>query len=77
MRGEHVRRFMYKHAQGSTRFNISKTIVKTKLEITLPDIEEQKEIHEKLDLMEQRILNIDNSVNKSVNLRKSLIKQIF
>lgn len=77
MRGEHVRRYMYIHAQGATRFNLSKTTLKTKLEIRLPDIIEQKEIYEKLDSMEQQALDIDNSVKKSKNLQKNLINQIF
>jgi type I restriction enzyme, S subunit len=77
MRGQHVRKFMFKHAQGSTRFNLSKITVKTKLKITLPDIDEQKKIYEKLDSMEQCVLDIKNTIKRSENLRKSLINQIF
>ena len=77
MRGKHVRRFMYKHAQGSTRFNLSKTTVKTKLEISLPSIKEQNEIIVKLDSMEQRILGVENTIKASLSLQKSLINQIF
>ena len=77
MRGENVRRYMYTHAQGATRFNLSKTTLKTKLQIRLPDIIEQKEIYEKLDSMEQQALDIDYSVKKSKNLQKNLINQIF
>ena len=77
MRGKHVRRFMYKHAQGSTRFNLSKTTVKTKLEISLPSIKEQKEIIVKLDFMEQRILGVEKTIKASLSLQKSLINQIF
>jgi type I restriction enzyme, S subunit len=77
MRGQHVRKFMFKHAQGSTRFNLSKITLKTKLKITLPDIDEQKKIYEKLDSMEQCVLDIKNTIKRSENLRKSLINQIF
>jgi type I restriction enzyme S subunit len=77
LRSNHVRSFMYKHAQGSTRFNLSKTTVRTKLQIKIPDIIEQKEIYEKLDLIEKKILEIDDTLNKSLNLQKSLINKIF
>ena len=77
LRSNHVRSFMYKHAQGSTRFNLSKTTVRTKLKIKIPDIIEQKEIYKKLDLIEKKILEIDDTLNKSLNLQKSLINKIF
>jgi type I restriction enzyme S subunit len=55
LRGEQVRKFMFKHAQGSTRFNLSKTTVKTKLKLFLPPLKEQKEIVTKLEFMENNI----------------------
>lgn len=41
MRGEEVRSFMYKHAQGATRFNLSKTTLKAKLKLKIPTTDEQ------------------------------------
>ena len=77
LRSDYVRNFMYKHAQGSTRFNLSKSTVKTKLKIKIPDILEQKKIYEKLNLIEEKILEIDDNLNKSLNLQKNIINKIF
>lgn len=77
LRGEHVRKFMYKHAQGSTRFNLSKTTVKTKLKLNLPPIKEQKEMVGKLELMENNLSLFSKSITSSKTLQKSLINQIF
>lgn len=77
LRGEHVRKFMYKHAQGSTRFNLSKTTVKTKLKLNLPPIKEQMEMVGKLELMENNLSLFSKSITSSKTLQKSLINQIF
>ena len=77
MRGEKVRKFMFKHAQGSTRFNLSKTTVKEKLRIVLPGISEQKEITKKLDLMENNISVFEANIARTKALQKSIINQIF
>jgi restriction endonuclease S subunit len=77
LRSNSVRNFMHQHAQGSTRFNLSKTTVRTKLKIIIPDIMEQKKIYEKIDLLEKKILEINDNLNKSLNLQKSLINKIF
>ena len=77
LRSDYVRNFMHKHAQGSTRFNLSKSTVKTKLKIKIPDILEQKKIYEKLNLIEEKILEIDDNLNKSLNLQKNIINKIF
>lgn len=76
-RGEHVRRFMFKNAQGSTRFNLSKTTVKNKLKLKLPSIIEQKEIADRLEVAASSRLNILNKIESSKSLQKSLINQIF
>ena len=76
-RGREVRAFMFKHAQGSTRFNLSKTTVKEKLKILLPSIEEQKEIADKLDTIESNINSFEFKISNSKSLQKSLINQIF
>ena len=76
-RGREVRAFMFKHAQGSTRFNLSKTTVKEKLKIQLPTIGEQNEIVKKLDLMEQQLNQIDSRIATSKTLQQCLINQVF
>lgn len=77
MRGDEVRKFMFKRAQGSTRFNLSKTTVKEKLRVVLPGISEQKEIAQKLDLMENNVSVHEAMISKTKALQKSLINQIF
>jgi type I restriction enzyme S subunit len=77
MRGEGVRKFMFKHAQGSTRFNLSKTTVKTKLKVMLPKLNEQKQIADKLEFMENNLISFENKILASQSLQKSLINQIF
>ncbi|TKD66531.1 restriction endonuclease subunit S [Flavobacterium sp. ASW18X] len=77
MRGEEVRKFMFKRAQGSTRFNLSKTTVKEKLKIVLPKIDEQKQIADKLEFMENNISSFESKINSSKALQKSLINQVF
>jgi type I restriction enzyme S subunit len=77
MRGEEVRKFMFKRAQGSTRFNLSKTTVKEKMRIQLPKIDEQKEIADRLEFMENNILNFESKIKSSKALQKSLINQVF
>lgn len=76
-RGEDVRKFMFRHAQGSTRFNLSKITVKSRLKLFLPPINEQKEIAERLDKMEENVLKFESKISSSQSLQKSLINQIF
>jgi type I restriction enzyme S subunit len=77
MRGNEVRKFMFLRAQGSTRFNLSKTTVKTKLKISLPKIDEQKEIIIKLEELESNLLKFQTKLQSSQSLQKSLINQVF
>ncbi|MCO7185003.1 restriction endonuclease subunit S [Tenacibaculum sp. XPcli2-G] len=77
MRGEEVRKFMFKRAQGSTRFNLSKTTVKKKMKIILPKIDEQKQIADKLEIMEDNISSFESKITSSKALQKSLINQVF
>lgn len=77
MRGQEVRKFMFKRAQGSTRYNLSKTTVKEKLKILLPKIEEQKEIAVQLDTIESNIISFEFKISNSKSLQKSIINQIF
>ncbi len=77
MRGREVREFMSKHAQGYTRFNLSKSIVKEKLRIYLPEITEQNEIAEKLDFLEAQTAALETKIARSKKMQKVLINQIF
>jgi len=77
MRGKEVRNFMFKHAQGSTRFNLSKTTVKQKLTIHLPSIKEQLKIASQLELMEKQLEDFEYKISTSQSLQKNLINQVF
>jgi type I restriction enzyme, S subunit len=77
MRGNEVRSFMFKHAQGSTRFNLSKTTVKEKLRVFLPSLEEQKAISGNLEFMEEQLDSYRLKISSSQTLLKSLINQVF
>jgi len=77
MRGNEVRTFMFKHAQGSTRFNLSKTTVREKLIVLLPRTEEQLQIVNKLEFMESQLRTFESKLASSKALQKSLINQIF
>jgi len=77
LRGEDVRKFMFKHAQGSTRFNLSKTTVKSKLKVVLPKPIEQKVLADKLEFIEHNLLSFESKINASQALQKSLINQMF
>lgn len=77
MRGKEVRDFMSLRAQGSTRFNLSKTTVKTKLKISLPKIDEQREIALQLEKFEENLLKFKSKTESSQSLQKSLINQVF
>jgi type I restriction enzyme S subunit len=77
MRGNEVRKFMFLRAQGSTRFNLSKTTVKSKLKISLPKLDEQREIILKLEQFESNLLKFQSKLQSSQSLQKSLINQVF
>lgn len=77
MRGGEVRSFMFKHAQGATRFNLSQTTLKSKLKLSLPDIKEQKKISDDLQTKKTNLSLIEGQIAASKSLQKSLINQIF
>lgn len=77
MRGKEVRDFMFKRAQGSTRFNLSKTTVKEKMKVKLPTIEEQKEVASHLDFLESNLSVFASKISSSKAIQKSLISQFF
>ena len=63
MRSAFVRQFMTERAQGSTRFNISKSVIKEKLKIVLPKTNEQLEIAGKLDSIESSLMLLDQKIS--------------
>jgi restriction endonuclease S subunit len=77
MRGKEVRNFMFKHAQGSTRYNLSKTTVKHKLKIQLPPLTDQLKIASQLEFMEKQLEDFKHKISTSQSLQKSLINQVF
>ena len=77
MRGKEVRDFMFKHAQGSTRYNLSKTTVKQKLKIQLPPLSVQLKIAAQLEFMEKQSEEFEYKISTSKYLQKSLINQVF
>jgi type I restriction enzyme S subunit len=77
MRGKEVRNFMFKHAQGSTRYNLSKTTVKHKLKIQLPPLSDQLKIASQLEFMEKQLEDFEHKISTSQSLQKSLINQVF
>ena len=77
MRGPEVRRFMHKHAQGSTRFNISKTTIKNKLNLLIPPLNMQYKIIDELEANERNLSLFKNKISSSNSMKKSLINRIF
>ena len=77
MHGQIVRNFMFKHAQGSTRFNLSKTTLKERLVFKLPSINEQKEISDKLTGMLDRKEAFKNKIRALLILQNKLINKVF
>ena len=77
MHGEIVRNFMLKHAQGSTRFNLSKNTLKEKLVFKLPPINEQKSISYRLTIMLDRKNLFENKNESLRTLQKKLINKVF
>jgi type I restriction enzyme, S subunit len=77
MRGDQVRNFMFKHAQGSTRFNLSKTTLKEKLRLKIPTLKEQKNISDNLDRIDQTLEQFKNKIRSSKTLQKALINRVF
>lgn len=77
MHGKLVREFMLKHAQGSTRFNLSKTTLKEKLILKLPPVKEQIIISKELTGMLERKSILKAKINSQLLLQKTLINQVF
>lgn len=77
LRSQYVRSFMSLHAQGYTRYNLSKSTVSNKLEVRLPRIERQKEIVKELDNVEHNLIVLNEKLEKSQLILKKLMNQIF
>lgn len=76
-RAKYVRDFMHLHAQGSTRFNLSKTTVKDKLKLYIPPKKRQKEIIEKLEQIVTLEENMKLSFSKTNAIVSEINKKIF
>lgn len=76
-RNHEIRHFLNLRAQGSTRFNLSKTDLKNKLVLKIPNIDKQIEIYENLNRLEKNIIKIESKIQSSKALQKALINQIF
>lgn len=72
-----IRDFIIKHAQGSTRFNLSKSVINEKLNILLPSIKIQKIIEADLSGKEDFIKSLEKKIEISKMLKKKLINSIF
>lgn len=76
-RSKHVRDFMHLHAQGSTRFNLSKTTVKNKLKLVLPEVKEQELIAKDIESKELSLIQFEKQIRLTKQIQKQLINQIF
>ncbi len=76
-RAKYVRDSMQLHAQGSTRFNLSKTTVKDKLKLYIPPKKRQKEIIEKLEQIVTLEENMKLSFSKTNAIVSEINKKIF
>jgi type I restriction enzyme S subunit len=76
-RNNEIRHFLNLRAQGSTRFNLSKTALKEKLFLALPDINKQLEVGEYLNGLKENSVILESKLASSKALQKSLINQLF
>lgn len=76
-RNKDIRIFMNKRAQGSTRFNLSKSDFMKYLIIKIPSTENQEIIIKELREIENVIPKLETKYNLSKSLIKGLIEEIF
>ena len=76
LRSQTIRKKMFVLAQGSTRFNISKSEVMG-MPINIPEIEEQRKIANLLTLLDDRIATQNKIIEKLQSLIKGLIDDII
>lgn len=75
-RSDLFRRKMYKLAQGSTRYNISK-VGFMKTEINIPSTDEQRSIAEFLSSIDDKIEAEERKLEKAKEFKKALLQQMF
>jgi type I restriction enzyme, S subunit len=76
-RGSDVRRVITKLAQGSTRFNLSKSALLNKLTVRLPPISDQKIIAYVLSTVDEKLDVIDAQIDQTQELKKGLMQQLL
>lgn len=72
LRSQTIRKKMFVLAQGSTRFNISKSEVMG-MSINIPEIEEQRKIANLLTLLDERLVTQNKIIDKLQSLIKGLV----
>lgn len=75
-RSEKVRSSIVKLAQGSTRFNMSKTNF-LKIRVRIPSVEEQVKISEFLFSIDNQIELLETQIEKSKTWKKGLLQKMF
>ena len=76
LRSQTIRKKMFVLAQGSTRFNISKSKVMG-MSINIPEIEEQRKIANLLTLLDDRIATQNKIIERLETLIKGIRNEIF
>ena len=76
LRSQTIRKKMFVLAQGSTRFNISKSEVMG-MSINIPEIEEQRKIANLLTLLDDRIATQNKIIERLETLIKGIRNEIF
>lgn len=75
-RSELFRNEIVKLAQGSTRYNMSKVQL-MKLEIQLPDINEQNKIAKFLSYIDEKINAVEMQIEKTEDYSKGIVQKLF
>ena len=76
LRSQTIRKKMFVLAQGSTRFNISKSEVMG-MPINIPEIEEQRKIANLLTLLDDRIATQNKIIEDLKKLKSAIIDKLF
>lgn len=76
LRGNSFRASVVRLAQGSTRYNLSKTEF-LKLVVTLPPLAEQKKIAEILSSVDEVIENTESEISKLEDLKKATLNELL
>ena len=76
LRSQTIRKKMFVLAQGSTRFNISKSEVMG-MSINIPEIEEQRKIANLLTLLDERLVTQNKIIEDLKKLKSAIRKKVF